>query len=260
MNRAITLEELSRQAPAATHGAAGAHMSDKYGYVDTRAVIERLMGEGFMPVAGQQDKPRSRNPNTVQHMVKLQHESLLGEELDVGASVPQLIINNSHNGRTKLRMHAGIFRFVCMNGLVVGDNTLSVELRHTRDLPSAVPEFAEKLLNNTKRLQTLMNRWERVPMPRRRQEKFAEKAAELRFGSQLAKQYAPSTILEARREEDDRETLWATFNRVQENCMKGGIRGVTANGRRTQSHQITGVQRNLSFNAQLWNLAEEFTG
>ena len=42
-----------------------------------------------------------------------------------------------------------------------------------------------------------------------------------------------------------RDSLWAVFNRVQENLVKGGLNGRTANGRNQRTRPVQGIDQNL---------------
>ena len=56
--------------------------------------------------------------------------------------------------------------------------------------------------------------------------------------------------------EDRKSDLWSIFNRVQENLVKGGLTGRTANGRRQRTRPVQGIDQNLRLNRALWMLAE----
>ena len=60
-----------------------------------------------------------------------------------------------------------------------------------------------------------------------------------------------------RRHEDDRGDLWTTFNRLQENTVRGGIEGLSRSGRAATSRPLSDISRSVDYNAQLWQLAEE---
>jgi len=64
-------------------------------------------------------------------------------------------------------------------------------------------------------------------------------------------------LLAPRRLEDSGNTLWKTFNRVQENLTKGGLKYKTQNGRRNKTRAITSINRDIQLNKALWTLAEE---
>ena len=65
-------------------------------------------------------------------------------------------------------------------------------------------------------------------------------------------------IIHPRRWEDNRSDLWTTFNRVQENVIRGGIRGKSAKGKTTRTREVTGIDGDIKLNQALWKLAEEF--
>jgi hypothetical protein len=83
------------------------------------------------------------------------------------------------------------------------------------------------------------------------------RALVLRFGEDRAKQYEPSALLGARRAEDEGRSVWAVLNRIQENAMRGGAEGRSANGRAVRSRELKGISQDLEFNGSLWRLAEE---
>ena len=63
--------------------------------------------------------------------------------------------------------------------------------------------------------------------------------------------------IEARRPEDLGHSLWTTFQRVQENTLRGGQPGRTVQGRRQQTRAVGSIDRSVSLNRALWVLAEE---
>jgi hypothetical protein len=66
----------------------------------------------------------------------------------------------------------------------------------------------------------------------------------------------PEKILEARRSDDKENTLWNTYNIIQENVIKGGISSVNANGRRTRTRGVNDVYNSVRINKSLWELTE----
>ena len=70
----------------------------------------------------------------------------------------------------------------------------------------------------------------------------------------------PEQIIEPRRREDVGDSLWATFNVVQESLVRGGLQGRKRNAegriRRSQTRAINGIDQNVTLNRALWTLAE----
>ena len=76
----------------------------------------------------------------------------------------------------------------------------------------------------------------------------------------------PSAISRARRGQDSENDLWTVFNRIQENCIKGGQRfiaeqkdenGHVVGHRRQRVRAVKGVDQTVRLNQALWTLAEE---
>ena len=90
---------------------------------------------------------------------------------------------------------------------------------------------------------------------------FATAALALRYGERTEGQPpAPITaeqLMELRRPEDVGHTVWAGFQRVQENMLRGGQTGRTAQGRRIQTRAVGSIDRSVNLNRAWWILAEE---
>ena len=89
---------------------------------------------------------------------------------------------------------------------------------------------------------------------------FAQAALEVRYGEDWARQspVRPGQLLDARRTDDRGTDLWVTFNRVQENLLKGGLLGRARSGRRVRTRQVRSVTEDIRLNRALWRLAERF--
>lgn len=58
------------------------------------------------------------------------------------------------------------------------------------------------------------------------------------------------------RREDKKYDLWATFQRVQENMIKGGLSGRNSQGKRKRTRAVKGIEGDLKLNGSLWQIAE----
>ena len=86
------------------------------------------------------------------------------------------------------------------------------------------------------------------------QQAFAKAALQLRWGDDAP--INTNRLLAAHRHEDVKGDLWTTFNRVQENMLKGGVPGRSSTGRRTTTRAVGGVNENVKLNKALWTLAD----
>ncbi len=85
---------------------------------------------------------------------------------------------------------------------------------------------------------------------------LANAALTYRFGEDHQPVTA-SQILTPRRYEDRQNDLWTTYQRLQENLLKGGLSGRTAKGKRTYTRAVNGIDGDIRLNRALWVMAEE---
>lgn len=86
---------------------------------------------------------------------------------------------------------------------------------------------------------------------------FGATALELKYDGKPAP-ITPEQIINPRRVLDRGQDLWTTFNVVQENVIRGGIRGRTEKGKMTRTREVTGIDGDIKLNQVLWKMAEEF--
>jgi hypothetical protein len=226
-------------------------MSERYVHVNTHEVIQLMEREGFHVSAARSASPRSRDQLYARHMVEFRPNK---EVVHMGAT-PRVVFTNSHDGTSAAQAVAGMFRFVCANGLIVGNVTETIKQRHSGDAAYELIERMRALAKNTERTFSQIERWSRIELSESRRNDFARFAAQLRWGD--AAMFDPATLLEVRRPEDERPDLWTTFNVLQENTVRGGLIGLSRSGRRATSRPLTDIQRDVQYNAQLWQVASE---
>ncbi|MFP5853986.1 DUF932 domain-containing protein, partial [Salmonella sp. 741265071_PSA] len=76
-----------------------------------------------------------------------------------------------------------------------------------------------------------------------------------RFGENHQPVTAPQ-ILSPRRWQDESNDLWTTYQRIQENLIKGGLSGRSAKGGRTHTRAVRGIDGDVKLNRALWVMAE----
>ena len=251
----LTLQDVRRLTPA-VFGRTARHMTDRYQQVKTGLVLEALLERGYQITSAKQERARSRDPLTVRHMVTLVHSKALARPASK-EGVPTLLVTNSHNGRSMLKFASGFYRFICANGLIVGVTEQEFAFRHAAKPLAGLDAALESLLERSRISLERMSDWQQIALSDRKVVSFAEKAAALRFGA-AAGGYLPETILRARRAGDEANDLWHVMNRVQENLMRGGLDGKSANGRKVTSKAVNNITLDLAFNRGLWALAEDF--
>ena len=97
------------------------------------------------------------------------------------------------------------------------------------------------------------DKWQNIELTDSERLEFAIKAKAERFGEDS--NVEPNALLIPRRNIDTGNTLWQTFNVLQENCLQGGLR---YNGMRRTSRRVTNIDKNVALNRFLWQTAMEF--
>ena len=244
--------------------AEGKHVSRslRYTWIPTIDVLRSLTREGFEPYMVTQGLSRIEGKAAfTKHMVRLRHGAQARDRVEAN----EIILINSHDGASSYQLLAGVFRFVCKNGLVVGDVIQDIRIPHMGDIQGEVIDGAVRVLEQFREVDQHREAMQATMLQPPEQIAFATAALALRFGDHSVEEqggHAPAPVTaaqlnEARRSEDAGASLWTTFQRVQENVTKGGLPGRSAQGRRVQTRPVAAIDRSVNLNRALWRLAEE---
>ena len=230
--------------------------SARYAYIPTFRVIDALRNEGFQPTHAGQSRSRMGRHDFTKHMIKFTRAVTEGS-INVGDSIPQVALINSHDGSSAYSLIAGLFRVVCLNGLMVADSTVqSIKVQHTGDIVNRVIEGSYSVIEGAGAAARVAQDWKAIPLTTAEASTYAITAAALRWDSEKGAPMDPTRLLEVRRTEDRATDLWTTFNRVQEHLVRGGQRGRDANARRFTVRAVDGIDGNVKLNRALWTLTE----
>lgn len=258
--QALSDDQLRRVVPSVFAEAAHDSRSARYAYIPTIDVLAGLRREGFEVFSARQAKTRieGREEHT-KHLLRLRHATHQ-ERATAGDSVPEILLLNSHDGSSSYQMMGGTFRFICANGMVVPDGICqTVKVQHSGQVRDRVIEGAFEVLDGLTRVVESRESMHALTLNEGEQLAFASAAALLRFepAEGEAAPVTPEQINRARRLDDRAPDLWTTFNRVQENVIRGGLRARTAAGARQSTRAVTGIDQDVKLNRALWTLAEE---
>lgn len=263
---ALTLDAVRSIAPSAFAPAPHESRSARYTYIPTSEVITGLMREGFQPFKASQGGSRIEGKREfTKHMIRFRHASAL--DVQVGDCVPEVVLINSHDGTSAYKLIAGVFRLVCSNGLIVAESTVgSVNVPHKGDVVGQVIEGSFQVIEDSRKAIESTEAWSRLALTDGEQEIFAEAAHTIRFADSeghVDTPIKPRQLLAPRRSEDTDASLWHTFNRVQENALRGGLsarqprQAGQYRGRRVTTREINGIDQDVRLNRALWTLAEK---
>jgi hypothetical protein len=139
----LSEDEMRRAAPSVFAMAKHRSRSDRYTHVPTIEVLRELRTEGFEPFMVAQNRSRTASKTEfAKHLIRMRHASR-----DAGLEeVDEIILINSHDGASPYHMLAGVFRFACRNGLVVGSADHGVRIVHKGNILHDVIESAFRVL------------------------------------------------------------------------------------------------------------------
>ena len=247
-------DQIHRVAPSIFAEAPHESRSQRYAYIPTATVLTELRKEGFQPFMVTQTRTRHEDRRDfTKHMIRLRHAS----QINARGEANEIILLNSHDGTSSYQMLAGMFRFVCSNGLVCGDTVADVRVPHKGDVAGQVIEGAYQVLHSFDRALESRESMQAITLDEGEAEVFARAALSLKYDDpDKPAPITESQILMPRRFDDRRPDLWSVFNRTQENLTKGGLHGRSANGRRQQTRPVQGIDSDVRLNRALWMLAD----
>lgn len=250
----LTNDEIASVAPSVLAHSAHESRSTRYSYIPTVDVLDALRKEGFQPFMVCQTRVRNDDMREyTRHMLRLRH----ADQITGTREANEVILVNSHNGQSSYQMVAGMIRWACQNGIVCGDVLNDIRIPHKGDVIREVTEGAFKVLDSFEETAQQREGMTATLLDEGEQVAFARAALTLRYDESKPAPVTERQLLAPRRMEDRAPDLWTTFNRVQENMIRGGLHGRNASGRATTTRAVTGIDQNIRLNRALWVLADE---
>jgi hypothetical protein len=232
-----------------------------YAHISTARIAEVIQDSGFVLRSAAARKVRKADRQGFQkHLLRFVPTN--ARYTVIGDSVPEIIVSNAHDGTGGINIFAGLFRLVCLNGLIVQSAEFAhVSLPHRgRDLEGRVIDAAYTVIQDSERAALAIQDWQKIELTRQKQLEFAEAAMDLKYGPNTFDKPHPIEafqILQPRREDDSARDLWRVFNVAQENLIRGGLRG-RIGPRTVTTRAVRGAESNLALNRQLWALADSY--
>ena len=253
----FTNEQILSLAPAAGAQSPITGVSERYSFVPTLTVIDLLRDAGWMPVHAAQSAVRLQERDGFQrHMIRFAKDGLVRENERV-----DLILYNSHDCGCAFKLFAGVWRMVCSNGLMVGTEYANFSHKHVGFNPDDFLVSAEKIASAAGAIADQVEDMKVIEMTPDERGIYAMSALNLAYDEPEKAPIRPDQLLQERRYDDKGSDLWTTFNVVQENIVRGGLRGQTrdANGRlrRVSTRPVKSLERDIKLNQALWLLTEK---
>jgi hypothetical protein len=255
--KTLTIDEAIDLVPAIGAKEPAKNVSDSYQFVSTSRIIERIQEYGWR-ITNATSQGRTLY---AQHRVTLVHEKDLNADVNNLEGIPRIEMFNSHNLTKRLCFAVGYLRFVCSNGLVIASGpaeTIRTKHRFSDDRLSDIMERVSEISERFPVIQNKIGMFQQRTLNEQEQVDYAEFALRGRYlyRKELPKRFQDvnkmtDLLLQSRRPEDEGNTTWQVYNRIQENLVKG-IEGL--------SLPVRGYGDSVRVNQLLWKGAEYTLG
>lgn len=234
-------------------------VTEKYKFIPTSEVVNVLRENDFLPVKASQSRCRIEGKKEfTKHLIRFRRRRDLETALQ---ETPEIVLTNSHDRTSAYQLLLGLFRLVCSNGLIVGETFSKIKAIHrgNNNILNNVIDASYEIIENAPTILNRVETWKNIPLNKEERIAYANSALKL---SPSTLNLTPERLLAYRRIEDkpderDNKSLWLTYNTVQENFIKGGIYGQSANGNYRRTKKITSIDKDTKLNKALWTLTEE---
>ncbi|PWU19897.1 MAG: hypothetical protein C5B50_05555 [Verrucomicrobia bacterium] len=233
-------------------------VSSRYTFVPTSRIVSGLREHDWVPVEVEEQRIRKEDRRGFQkHLIRFR---LATQMQTLAEWNVELVLLNSHDRGCAYQLHAGIFRRICSNGLVMSEGSFeAIRFRHSNLEAEKVVQASFRLLDYVPKVGEMVNRFRARALDSQESTALAGHALLLRYGSMERAPVEAATLLTSRRSEDEGTDLWTTMNRVQENLIRGGVSDFRKDrrGRLRSVRAIRGIDSKVNLNKGLWSLAEK---
>lgn len=264
-NEALTNEQIMLGAPSVFATAPHHEVSDRYGFQPTIDVVDALRFEGWYPVDATQKNVRDKSKRELTtHLLRFRR---LDNDIQVGDSVVELLLKNAHDRSSAFVLHAGIFRMACANGIVIADSTFNkMSVRHGKNIVGDIIEGSYDIIKDVPMIAEHVEGMQATNLSGEERAIFAKTAYTFAHGERTEKDLTSedsiiNQMLAPKRAVDLGTDLWTTFNVIQENIIRGGIKtfkvGSKGHARSSTKRAVKNIDKNIKLNKALWEMATQ---
>lgn len=261
---AITSLDTARQvAPAIFATEPDKRVSDRYSFISSADILTALTDDGWALThvhTSARGRGASRSAREFgQHLMRFTRTNDIRS--NGNESRFEICILNSHDRTRRFMMGAGVFRFICSNGLFVMDNSIE-QMRRTqippdhrithivRPNPVDLVNAAKDLGQHATRVIDRTTAMRETEMAEDDASLFATHAVKFRYRGSPT-DLSPNLLLSTvRRSEDAGQDVWHVLNRVQEHLTVGGL----FTGHR-HTRPMVSLEEQVHVNRELWRVA-----
>jgi len=253
----LTNDQIITLAPAAGSFEPINGVSARYSFVPTLTAVDLLRDAGWFPIHAEQSAVRVASREGYQrHLIRFAKNGLSfdGERVD-------LVLFNSHDRGCAFKLIASVYRQICGNGLMVASEFANFSHKHIGFKPDDFVHSAREIAAAAGTIAERVDEMKVIELTPDERGVFAQAAHNLVYDEPEQAPIQPHQLLEERRYDDKGKDLWTSYNVIQENIVRGGLKGTTrgSNGRtrRTTTRPVKALDRNIKLNQALWVLTEK---
>lgn len=242
---------------------------ETYGFVNSAGIAAQFERHGWTLSDARQVKVRNpAREGHQRHLLRFRNESFPRIEglSNDNASIPELIVENSHDGTGALKVFFGVFRIACLNGIIAGSSVASMRVIHSSGAVRNLTDAVETMTAGIPDLIARVNRFAGLELTDEKRIQFAHAAAGVRLANVKGITFTDANAeaaLQPKRWSDVGRDAFSTFNVLQERVIRGGLtyRQETPDGRHEwrTSRGITSVGQSVKLNRELWETLETVT-
>ena len=273
-NDFLTSDQVRARAPAVFAHDYAEDLSNKYGNFNSAQAIEVMNDYGYGVTQAAQVQGRTETAN-----IHGQHLMAFAKRHEVSAFTqeqPEIIFYNSHDGKSSMKLFAGIYRFICSNGIIAGDG-FDQRMVHYKSNLDSFEDLLRYTADSLGDIAQLTQNMKNITPDQDQSYEFAKQAISTRYeyhddnigdgvdlGSGKFNVRAITQALSPTREADVADNAWTIFNRVQESVIRGGFDYLgerRRHGRKyigyKEAKAISSIKQNVTINRKLWDIAQE---
>ena len=235
------------------------NVSNKYINTSTEDIITELSKYmSVKPVGFSASRVRKlEKENKQKHVIMLEPE-----DAQMPDGTLRLVLFNSLDRSTSIRIYLGYYRDACSNNCVFGDDIMKpIRIKHTfQGWKDTIARVAAEYQSAKYRSQQTVEQMMSTYLSYGQQGMLVEQVADIINRDITGHIIDPLQLNVAHRIEDVGKDAWHTYQRIQYNVMNGGIeRYIKIDNEQTisKTHKITDQQKQLKYNLEIYNACKQ---
>jgi hypothetical protein len=262
----MTTEDLQVVTPSVFAESPIPQVTARYTFIPTSKLLDDFAKLGWMVEAAKQQKSHKDKIHT-KHILHLRNPMFPAFK----GIMPELVIVNAHDRTSAFRFLIGLHVFACLNGVITAEQMFeNLRVRHIDYKFEDLRALTQQIIDGMPKVIGTVNKMQTIQLKPEQQTELAIKAIAARFKEYVNKDKSLNTaaitkaidlktFLAPVRFEDDNDSVWSVFNRVQEKLSKGGFKRIgTIDERAKLVRPITNIKLDIDVNQKLWQLANSY--